>query len=351
MRQLRFAFIALLLGGIVAGCSAGDRPDRAAAGGAAAAAPTTSLAPAGDRDVGTAPAAGATGSSGATGSGATTGGQRRPTTAEAVATATAYMRREVGMRDPVAGPFRWTGPATGRVEVHPRVGEGGRPLSGPITVVSLQRRTSVWYVLGTQTANIRVTRPVGATLISSPASVAGRAFTFEGNVEVRVTEDRYGTDLLLGSGSVTGGGDMLRPFAGQIGFGRPAGGTGSVIFAERSAANGDVLAATVVRVRLDATPAFPGIWEIRTWKSAYAVQDAVDNGHQPWRLSVLGVASAYAEAVLLPGPEQATVRRTSPHTVAVRDPSGTLLATVALAQPVKQGPGGIWVITHVDRTG
>jgi Immunoglobulin-like domain of bacterial spore germination len=346
MRQLRFAFIALLIGGIMTGCSAGDRPNRATAGGASAATPTTSLAPVEDPGVSTAPAASTPGAGAPT----PTAGQRSPSTAEAVATATAYLRREVGMRDPVAGPFRWTGPATGRVEIHPRSGEGGRPLSGPITVVSLKRLTSVWYVLGTQTANIRVNRPVGSTLVGSPASVAGRAFTFEGSVQVRVTEDRYGTDVLLGTGHVTGGGDMLRPFAGQISFARPAGDTGSIIFAERSAANGDVLAATVVRVRLSAAPPFPGIWEIRTWKAAFAMQDAVDNGHQPWRLSVLGVARAYAEAVLLPGPDQATVRRTNPHTVAVRAPSGKLVATVQLAQPVEQGPDGIWVITHIDRT-
>jgi len=222
-------------------------------------------------------------------------------------------------------------------------------LTGPITVVSLQRLTSVWYVLGTQTGNIRITRPMGSALVGSPARVAGRAFAFEGTMQVRVTEDRYGTDIPLGSGTVTGGGDMLRPFAGQISFGHPAGDTGSIIFAERSAANGDVLAATVVRVRLDAGRPFPGIWEIRTWKAAFALQDAVDDGHQPWRASAVDVAAAYAEAVLLPGPEQPTVRRTNPHTVAVSTPSGKLIAIVQLAQPVKQGPEGIWVITRVDR--
>lgn len=79
------------------------------------------------------------------------------------------------------------------------------------------------------------------------------------------------------------------------------------------------------------------------------MQDAVDYGHQPWRTSAVDVAAACAEAVLLPGPEQPTVRRTNPHTVAVRTPSGKLVAIVQLAQPVKQGPEGLWVITRVDR--
>ncbi|HEX8927494.1 MAG TPA: Gmad2 immunoglobulin-like domain-containing protein [Actinomycetota bacterium] len=342
MRQLRFAFIALLLGGIVAGCSAGDRPNRTTAGGAAAAAPTTSLAPASDRDASTAPAA-TTRAGGST----ATAGSRRQTAADPVAAAVAYLHREVGMRDPVGGGLRQNGQNGAIVEVHPRGVAGARP----VTVVYLQRLTTTgaWYVLATTTGSIRVGEPWSQARVSSPFRVAGRAQAFEGNVQVRVTEDRDGTDVLLGSGNVTGGGDAMRPFAGRISFRQPTGTGGSVIFAERNAIDGDVLAATVVRVRLGATPPFPGIYEIRTWEQAYAVQDAVDNGHQPWRLSPTGVAGAYAEAVLLPGPAQASVRRTNPHTVAVRDPSGRLIATVDLAQPVKRGFDGIWVITRVGR--
>jgi hypothetical protein len=343
MRQLRFAFIALLLGGIVAGCSAGDRPNRAAAGGTPAPIPTTTLKTTGHQ-AGTAPAA----TTRAGDSTAGTGSRRQPA-ADPVAAAVAYMHREVGMRDPVGGGLRRNGQNGVIVEVHPRGVAGARP----VTVVYLQRLTTTgaWYVLATTTGSIRVGEPWSQARVSSPLRVAGRAQAFEGNVQVRVTEDRYGTDVLLGSGNVTGGGDAMRPFAGRLSFHQPTGTGGSVIFAERSAIDGDVLAATVVRVRLGATPPFPGIYEIRTWEQAYAMQDAVDDGHQPWRLSPTGVAGAYAEAVLLPGPAQASVRRINPHTVTVRDPSGTLIATVDLAQPVKQSVGGIWVITRVGRPG
>jgi hypothetical protein len=341
MRQVRIALIALLVGGILAGCTARDRLS-AAAGGTPAAAPTTTLEAA-DRQVGTAPAPDATTRAG--GPTATTG-SGGPTTAGPVATAVAYMHREVGMRDPVSSPFRQTGKDNGYVEVHPR-GIGGGRLD---TLVYLQRLTSgAWYVLATRTSSINVGEPWSQAKVSSPVRVAGRAQAFEGNVQVRVTQDRYGTDILLGSGNVTGGGDAMRPFAGRISFRQPTGGWGSLIFAERSAIDGDVLASTVVRVQLGATPRFPGIYEIRTWEQAYAMQDAVDDGHQPWRLSPTGVAGAWAEAVLLPGPARASVRRSNPHTVAVRDPSGTLIATVDLAQPVKRGFGGIWVITRVGR--
>jgi hypothetical protein len=46
---------------------------------------------------------------------------RPPNTAEAVATATSFMRREVGMAQPLAGPFRWTGARTGQVDIRARL--------------------------------------------------------------------------------------------------------------------------------------------------------------------------------------------------------------------------------------
>jgi hypothetical protein len=75
---------------------------------------------------------------------------------------------------------------------------------------------------------------------------------------VRVTEDRYGPDRLLGTGYVLGRGDgVLGPFSKRITFTAPTGRTGSLIFSDVSAANGDVLAATVVRVRFTTPPTRP----------------------------------------------------------------------------------------------
>ncbi len=345
MRPVRSAFIALLVGGIIAtGCSAGNHSDHATTNGG----PATTTAP---RDH---PVTSATPTAPDTSTATQPANHDRPSTTEAVATAVAYMHREVGMRDPVAGPFRWTGPTTGQVDVHPRFGAGQQPLTSPITVVSLQRLTKVWYVLGTQTSTIRVTQPQPSARIASPVRVAGRALAFEGTVQVRVTQDRYGKDILLGSGIVTGGGDVPRPFQGQISFRPPTGTTGSIIFAELSAANGEVSRATVIRVRFSPAPPFPGIWEIRTWEAAYELQWAVDNGHQPWRtsawMSAVGVVTRYAEQVLLPSPQHPVVRQVDPHTFEVSTPDGKVVATVQVTQPVRQGPEGIWVITRVDRT-
>ena len=74
---------------------------------------------------------------------------------------------------------------------------------------------------------------------------------FEGNVTVRVITDR--NRVGIGRGFVTGGGDALRPFTGQIAFAQPNGGDGWVLFQEESAANGDVVLTTAVPVTFAGT--------------------------------------------------------------------------------------------------
>jgi immunoglobulin-like protein involved in spore germination len=193
----------------------------------------------------------------------------RPSAAEAVATATAYMHREVGMTDPAAGPFRWTGADTGEVTVHPRSGEGGRswPAGGAVSVVTLRRLSTVWYVTGVRTRNIQISEPHRLAWVTSPVQVTGRARVFEGSVQVKVTEDRYGKDVELGSGFVTGSGDeRLGPFSGRIAFRRPSDTSGSIIFYEEAAATGGgVIQATVVRVRFaQPSKTAPRILEVTT---------------------------------------------------------------------------------------
>jgi hypothetical protein len=168
---------------------------------------------------------------------------------DAEATAVFYLRQELGMRDPVAGRFTATGAGTGTVGVHPGTGEGGRPIDGPITTVSLRKRPGGWEVTGARTPNIQVTSPKPGQAVTSPVKLAGRAHAFEGNVAVTVTSSVNGRDPELGSTAVTGGGDALRPFDGTVTYsGRT--GPGWVVFFTESAADGQVLEASIVPVRL-----------------------------------------------------------------------------------------------------
>jgi hypothetical protein len=96
--------------------------------------------------------------------------------------------------------------------------------------------------------------------------------------------------------------------------------------------------------QVPATP-FPGIWDIHTWQQARQLQDAVDNGHQPWRCGPDTLVTLYAQQVLHVA--QPVVRRVDPVTFSVTSPGQGLIATVTVTQPIRHGTCGIWVITKV----
>jgi hypothetical protein len=248
LRPFRSVIVLISFAAIVASGCAANRP---AGGGGAAQAPTPSTMP-GVIDPGADPSADGTAPASTT-PGAGTGTASIRTRAEqdaAISTAVSYLRREVGMSDPVASNFRWTGARTARVDARARIHDGGQTFAkGPLTVVSLQRLRTVWYVTGTRTDGIRVAKPGYLAKVGSPVTVSGRARAFEGNVKVVVTQDRYGKDIELGSGNVLGRGDALGPFKGSIPFLLPTARTGSVMFIEPSAIDGSALDVTVVRIR------------------------------------------------------------------------------------------------------
>jgi len=252
MRPVRPLLAAAALTALVlAGCSFGQgsrsatstRPD-----GLQPATPSTASTPAGAPTETVRPA------------GLTTSAAGQPTAAQAVATARAFLAREVGMTNLVAGPFRSTGARTGEVGFRPKFGEGGRrlPQTGPAAaVVRLYRLAGGWMVLGVRGRSIQVGTPGRLQRIGSPVTVTGKASAYEGTVYVKVTQDRSGKDLVLGQGFVTGSGDAtLGPFGGRIAFRQPTAAAGWVIFYEEGAASGGgVVQATAVRVRF--TPAQP----------------------------------------------------------------------------------------------
>jgi hypothetical protein len=172
-----------------------------------------------------------------------------PSTAEAVATAVAFMRREVGMAHPVAGPFRWSGARTGQVDVRARIPGDANPQRGPVATVWLQRLATAWYVLGVRSDAIRAVAPRPQDPIRSPLRVIALA---NDRVHARVTQDRYGKDLELGSGDLSSGPAPL--VGGTIAFKAASGRTGSLVLTTASGHNGEVWAATVVRVRFATGP-------------------------------------------------------------------------------------------------
>jgi len=86
-----------------------------------------------------------------------------------------------------------------------------------------------------------------------------------------------------------------------------------------------------------------GPWPVKTLAQARELQDSVDAGHQPWRLSAESVSIAYTQAELC---LFALAQRVGPAAYLVRSHHGEWEATPYLAQPVRH-TNGIWVATRV----
>jgi hypothetical protein len=79
------------------------------------------------------------------------------------------------------------------------------------------------------------------------------------------------------------------------------------------------------------------------------LQQAVDQGHQPWRTDPAAVAEAFAASRY--GWSGATATPTDAHTVEVTDPASGATASLQVDQPVRPGAGGIWVVVGGTRFG
>lgn len=159
-----------------------------------------------------------------------------------VAAARAFAVDFVGFTDPVVGEFLPGDSRSGEVEVRPQA-------DGPVTTVLVRQLgpDDTWWVLGAATASITLDTPAAGTAVTTPVAVTGSAHTFEGNVGVEVRQD--GARQPIGTGFVTGGGDAMRPFTGQIDFSPPAADAGALVLVAHSGMDGGVWQAAVVRVQ------------------------------------------------------------------------------------------------------
>jgi hypothetical protein len=87
-----------------------------------------------------------------------------------------------------------------------------------------------------------------------------------------------------------------------------------------------------------------GLWPVRTLEQARMLQEGADAGHQPWLLSPELVATSYGAAEL--DLYQPVARRVGPNAYEVGATGSEWVAKLYLAQPVRQGAGGVWVITR-----
>ena len=88
-----------------------------------------------------------------------------------------------------------------------------------------------------------------------------------------------------------------------------------------------------------------GLWPARTLEQARTIQDGADAGHQPWLLSPELVSTSYAAAEL--GMFHPVALEVGPAAYRVRAHNSEQTVTLQPAQPVREGVGGVWVVTRV----
>jgi hypothetical protein len=159
-----------------------------------------------------------------------------------VAAARAFAVEFAGFTDPLLGEFMQGDARSGEVEVRPTA-------NGPATTVIVRQLDAdgAWWVVGSTTRDITLDTPAAGDTIQSPVTLTGSAHTFEGHVSVEVRRD--GVLEPIGSGFVTGGGDMVRPFSGDVAFtGAAPGDLGALVLLTEGAEDGRVWQAVVIRV-------------------------------------------------------------------------------------------------------
>lgn len=162
-----------------------------------------------------------------------------------VAAARSFATDFVGFSDPDVGSFQAGDGRSGEVAVRPAAG------TGPTTTVFVRLlEDDTWWVVGSAGADVTLDQPATGAAAPCPLRVTGSALAFEGTVEVEVRDDH--STQPIGSGFVTGGGDVARPFDGTVACSY-AGLDGrlpyvTVLLTTTSAEDGSVLQATARRL-------------------------------------------------------------------------------------------------------
>jgi hypothetical protein len=220
-------------------------------------------------------------------------------------------------------------------------GEDGRVPEEITTVVALQQRDDRWAPTGASTPPIAVDTPASGATVRSPLTVAGRAHVYEGTVMVRVVEDRPGKYAEVGEGFVTGAGDHMGPFSGEIDFVEHNSEYGWVVFTEESAVDGSTMRANIVRVAF-ADDVKPG---------TQPGEDPAETTPAPtlddlWWSPELPVEDGWLR--LPAGPGELMVNVTAEHADRVElviTPTGTETAPLAEVLPMSGSDDGPWAVT------
>jgi hypothetical protein len=164
-----------------------------------------------------------------------------------VAAARSFATDYLKMVAPVVGAFRPGDSASGEVPIQATT-------RGPVTTVIVRSFGTAqspteksWWVLGSSTPNIRLTEPAALATISSPLRLRGESRAFEATVNYSVREDDNAHSLA--EGFTMGGATEIGPFDTTVTYAPPKTHSGSIELFTISSESGNVLEASVIRVR------------------------------------------------------------------------------------------------------
>ncbi len=161
-----------------------------------------------------------------------------------VAAASGFAVTYLGFVAPVIGAFVQGDSRSGEVPIRATT-------TGPVTTIIVRQLGSdgTWWVLGASTPNLQLQSPVTSASISSPVTLSGRSTAFEATVNVEIRQD--GTTTPLATDYVMGGSNgEMGPFSKPVTFGSPSTSSGAIVLKTMSSESGNILEASVIRVRL-----------------------------------------------------------------------------------------------------
>ncbi|MFM7271523.1 MAG: Gmad2 immunoglobulin-like domain-containing protein [Actinomycetes bacterium] len=158
------------------------------------------------------------------------------------AAARAFAEQYIGFTMPIVGAFAAGDARSGEVPV--RTSD-----PGPVTTVLVRQLDAAghWWVLGATTPNLVLAEPTVGGRVASPVTLRGTSTAFEAQIRTEIRQDSTATPL--GEGTAMGGANgEMGPFVDVLSFTAPSQAYGAVMLSTRSAKDGTIAEATVVRV-------------------------------------------------------------------------------------------------------
>ncbi|MBW4030305.1 MAG: hypothetical protein HIU57_06465 [Acidobacteria bacterium] len=148
----------------------------------------------------------------------------------------------LGFTNPVVEPFQQGDTRSGEVPVRSSRG-------GALTTILVRQLTSddSWWVIGAVSPHIVLSDPSALAAITNPVTLKGTSTAYEAVVDVEIRQDASLVPLV--HTTVMGGSmGVMGPFTKVVAYATPTSASGAIVMYARSAKDGSVVEASVLRV-------------------------------------------------------------------------------------------------------